>query len=185
MVPPGLAIDELPKIDYVVVSHDHYDSLDLNTIRTLRDRPGGRNTRFIVPLGLDRWFHDEGIDNVVTLDWWQSRQEGVLEFMAVPVQHWSKRSLFERNKTLWAGWIIRSNDFSFLFAGDSGYTPVFKEIGRKFGPFDLAAIPIGSVRAQMVYGTFPYDTGRSRTCPPRSGFEKIDRDSLGNLLTNR
>jgi L-ascorbate metabolism protein UlaG (beta-lactamase superfamily) len=78
------------------------------------------------------------------LDWWDEYAEGGLFFTAVPVQHWSKRSLFSRNDTLWAGWVIRSKDFRFLFVGDSGYTPHFKEIADRLGPFDLSAIPIGA-----------------------------------------
>ena len=99
---------------------------------------------FFVPLGLKDWFQDLGINRVVELDWWDQYEERELIITAVPVQHWSKRSPFSRNKTLWAGWVVQSKNFRFLFAGDSGYTPHFKEIGDKLGPFDLAAIPIGA-----------------------------------------
>lgn len=141
---PGLSFDDLPPIDIVLISHDHYDSLDEVTIKKLHKRQGGQQTTFFVPLGLKQWFECRGVTRVVEMDWWQHENEGPLEIISVPVQHWSKRSLFSRNKNLWAGWVIRSDDFSFLFAGDSGYTPHFKEIGRRLGPFDLAAIPIGA-----------------------------------------
>jgi L-ascorbate metabolism protein UlaG (beta-lactamase superfamily) len=144
VVPPGLVFEELPPIDIVVISHDHYDSLDEQTIKRLGQRPGGEKTRFYVPLGLKNWFTARGIDQVVEMDWWDRHQDGNLEIIAVPVQHWSKRSLFSRNKTLWAGWVINANAFRFFFVGDSGYTPQFKQIGKKLGPFDLAAIPIGA-----------------------------------------
>jgi len=144
VVPPGLAVENLPTIDIVVLSHDHYDSLDKQSIRKLYNRPGGSKTTFYVPLGLKKWFHHLGITQVVELDWWEEHTEGGMTVTAVPVQHWSKRNLFSRNTTLWAGWIIRTPHFSFFFSGDSGYTPYFKEIGKNFGPFDIAAIPIGA-----------------------------------------
>jgi len=144
VAPPGLAFENLPDIDMVVISHDHYDALDKPTILKLYQRKGGADTVFVVPLGFKSWFHDLGIRNVVELDWWEAHRQKGLTATAVPVQHWSKRSMFSRNKTLWAGWVVRSERFRFFFCGDSGYTPHFKEIGARMGPFDLAAIPIGA-----------------------------------------
>ncbi|MDY0042212.1 MAG: MBL fold metallo-hydrolase [Desulforhabdus sp.] len=144
VVEPGLSFADLPPIDIVLISHDHYDSLDEETVKKLRERPGGQLTTFYVPLGLKSWLQVRGVSRAVEMDWWQRQKDGPLEITAVPVQHWSKRSLFSRNKSLWAGWVVRSDDFSFFFCGDSGYTPHFKEIGRILGPFDLAAIPIGA-----------------------------------------
>jgi len=144
VVPPGLALKDLPPIDIVVISHDHYDSLDEQTIKKLRQRPGGEKTRFYVPLGFKKWLAARGVDQVIEMDWWDRQADGDLEIIAVPVQHWSKRSIFSRNKTLWAGWVIATEDFRFIFVGDTGYAPHFKEIGTKLGPFDLAAIPIGA-----------------------------------------
>jgi L-ascorbate metabolism protein UlaG (beta-lactamase superfamily) len=144
MVPPGIPLQALPPIHMVVISHDHYDSLDKKTIVKLRQREGGETTRFFVPLGLKSWFEDLGIERVTELDWWDRHEEGDLRVTAVPVQHWSKRGLSPRNKTLWAGWVIQANGFRFFFAGDTGYAPHFKEIGRKLGPFDLSAVPIGA-----------------------------------------
>lgn len=144
VVPPGVELDDLPFIDAIVLSHDHYDSLDKGTVRRLRDREGGERTRFFVPLGLKKWFEDLGVTNVTELDWWAGARFDDLEFICVPVHHWSQRAPFTRNSTLWAGWVIRSDNFRFFFGGDSGYTPHFKEIGDRLGPFDLAAIPIGA-----------------------------------------
>jgi L-ascorbate metabolism protein UlaG (beta-lactamase superfamily) len=144
VAPLGLALEDLPPIDIVVISHDHYDSLDEQTIKKLRQRPGGEKTRFYVPLGLKNWFAIRGVDKVVVMDWWDRHQDGNLEIIAVPVQHWSKRSIFSRNKTLWAGWVINADALRFIFIGDTGYTAHFKEIWEKLGPFDLAAIPIGA-----------------------------------------
>ena len=144
VAPLGLAFEDLPPIDIVVISHDHFDALDENTILKLRRRPGGEKTRFYVPLGLKSWFVIRDIDRVIEMDWWDRHSDGNFEITAVPVQHWSKRSMFSRNKTLWAGWVIKSDTFRFLFVGDTGYAPHFKAIGDKLGPFDLAAIPIGA-----------------------------------------
>ena len=144
LVEPGLSFESLPPIDIVVISHDHYDALDRHTIRRLKERKGGHKTTFFVPLGFGRWFEHRGIKRVVEMDWWDESVYEGLRITAVPVQHWSKRGFFGRNNTLWAGWAIQSTDFRFFFTGDSGYTPHFKEIGEKLGPFDLAAIPIGA-----------------------------------------
>lgn len=144
LVPPGIAFDQLPPIDVVVISHDHYDALDEQSIMRLYDRPGGKETRFFVPLGIKDWFQDREISNVIELDWWDRYPMSPLEIMAVPVQHWGKRGLFGRNENLWAGWVIMAPGFRFFFAGDTGYCPHFKKIGEKLGPFDLAAIPIGA-----------------------------------------
>lgn len=144
VVPPGIALEALPAIDLVVISHDHYDSLDAATIDRLLARPGGSDTTFVVPLRLGGWLRKRGARHVAEFDWWERRTIGGLEVVAVPVQHWSKRTLWGRNRTLWAGWVVRTPGFNFFFAGDSGYTPHFKEIGAALGPFDLAAIPIGA-----------------------------------------
>lgn len=144
VAPPGLALSELPPIDIVLLSHDHYDSLDVGSIRGLLEREGGEKTLFVVPSGLKRWFEELGAARVVELGWWETHMEDGWALTAVPVKHWSKRSLFSKNESLWAGWVVRSPRFNFFFAGDSGYTDRFKEIGRRLGPFDLAAIPIGA-----------------------------------------
>jgi L-ascorbate metabolism protein UlaG (beta-lactamase superfamily) len=143
-VPPGIALDDLPSIDLVVISHDHYDSLDVNTIRALRRRTGGDQTLFVVPLELADWFRDVGVENVRELDWWESTTLGQLTITATPAQHWSQRTPWGRNSTLWSGWVIAAPEFRVWFAGDSGYAPLFREIGEKLGPFDLALIPIGA-----------------------------------------
>ncbi|MBU0484654.1 MAG: MBL fold metallo-hydrolase [Proteobacteria bacterium] len=152
VMPPGLTLADLPAIDFVLISHDHYDALDQNSVLSLRARPDGDKTKFFVPLGLKKWFTNHEISNVVELDWWEQADEPEITITAVPVQHWSKRSLFTKNKTLWAGWAMNSSGFNFFFAGDSGYTPHFKEIGERLGPFDLAAIPIGAYSPQWFMG---------------------------------
>ena len=144
VAPLGLSLEDLPHIDIVVISHDHYDSLDEQTIMNLHQRPGGEKTTFFVPLGLKNWFKKRGVQEVVELDWWDRHQTDALEVIAVPVQHWGKRGFFGRNQNLWTGWVIIADGFRFFFLSDSGYCPHFKHIGQKLGPFDLAAIPIGA-----------------------------------------
>jgi L-ascorbate metabolism protein UlaG (beta-lactamase superfamily) len=137
------ALHELPHIDVVVVSHNHYDHLDFYSVAKLADQPGG-SPRFFVPLGLKDWFTRRGIEEVVELDWWESRAFKGLEVHFVPVQHWSKRTLTDENQTLWGGWVLRHPELAFFFAGDTGYSKDFADIRARFGGFDLAAIPIGA-----------------------------------------
>ena len=143
VVPPVPALEELPHIDAVVISHNHYDHLDQDTVAKLADQAGG-SPRFFVPLGLKDWFARRGIYEVEELDWWQSREFRGLKIDFVPVQHWSKRTLTDDNQTLWGGWVIRHPELSFFFAGDTGYSKDFADIRARFGGFDLAAIPIGA-----------------------------------------
>jgi L-ascorbate metabolism protein UlaG (beta-lactamase superfamily) len=110
----------------------------------LFERKGGDSTLFLVPLGMKKWFQKRGIGNVAELDWWEDHGLGTLRIIAVPMQHWSKRNPLIRNNRLWASWIVMSEDFRFYFGGDTGYSPHFREIGDKFGPFDLSAMPIGA-----------------------------------------
>jgi N-acyl-phosphatidylethanolamine-hydrolysing phospholipase D len=141
--PPGVALADLPEIHAVVISHNHYDHLDVDSVRQLHQRSGGR-LQFFVPLGLKPWFAELGIDKVTELDWWQNAELGGVRFTLTPLQHWSARSLFDRNRTLWGGWAITAPDLNIFFAGDTGYSSDFVEIGLRLGPFDLAALPIGA-----------------------------------------
>ena len=142
LVPPGVRFEDLPPIDAVLISHDHYDHLDLATVVRLArvHRP-----TFFVPLGLRPWFTALGIDRVVELDWWQSAPFGELQMTAVPAQHSSGRSLLldDQNARLWASWVVTTPDRRFFFAGDTGYHAGLAEIGRRLGPFDMVALPIG------------------------------------------
>lgn len=145
LVPPGLTFEELPRIDVVLISHNHYDHLDLNTVRRL-SRHGGNHhrPRFIVPLGIKAFLEQEGINNIVELDWWQQARFRNLTIHSVPAQHFSARTPFDKNQTLWSGYVVVHPEFRFYFAGDTGYSPDFKTIGARFGPLDLAALPIGA-----------------------------------------
>jgi L-ascorbate metabolism protein UlaG (beta-lactamase superfamily) len=144
VVPPGIDLKDLPHIDFVIISHDHYDSLDTQTMKQLYNRERGDETAFLVPLGLKRWFQRLGIHNVIERNWWEGYETEGLKIIATPMQHWGKRSPFSRNEHLWASWVVMSEDFHFYFGGDTGYSPHFREIGQKYGPFDLSMIPIGA-----------------------------------------
>lgn len=139
--PPGLAFEELPRIDVVVISHDHYDHLDLGTVKRLADT---HDPLFLVPLGLKAWFTDNGMTRVEELDWWQEHEYRGVRFVCVPAQHFSQRTLWDGNTRLWASWVALSRERRLYFGGDSGYFAGFKEAGQRLGPFDVAAIPIGA-----------------------------------------
>ncbi len=135
--------DQLPAIDLVVISHNHYDHLDRASVRALAQKVG----HWAVPAGLGQLVREEaGEDAMVTeFDWWQSHRAEGLEVTATPSQHWSGRGLTDRYKTLWASWLVRIDDFSLWFGGDTGYNAVqFAQIGQKFPNINLALIPIGA-----------------------------------------
>ncbi|XGC80011.1 MBL fold metallo-hydrolase [Bdellovibrio bacteriovorus] len=142
MVKVPLQMHELPPIDAVVVSHGHYDHLDLPTLKELAKRSS--QTLFLVPLGNAELLQGEGIKNVKELDWWDHVTVKGLTITFTPAQHWSARSLFDRNQTLWGGWHVRSGNLSFLYTGDTGYSKDFLDIAEKLGSVDIAFIPIGA-----------------------------------------
>jgi N-acyl-phosphatidylethanolamine-hydrolysing phospholipase D len=144
LVPPGMRFEDLPPIHAVVISHDHYDHLDVDTVTRL-DRTF--HPRFFVPLGLKAWMGDLGITNVVEMDWWESQTFRGLTFTCTPAQHSSGRTLRDQNLRLWSSWVVTGAGKRFFFAGDTGYTKSLAEIGKRLGPFDLAAIPIGGYSA--------------------------------------
>jgi N-acyl-phosphatidylethanolamine-hydrolysing phospholipase D len=145
MMPPGLALDDLPEIDLVLISHNHYDHLDEGSVVALYLRQPERPPRFYVPLGLKAWLAARDIHAVTELDWWENMADPAgLRLHAVPVQHFSSRGPFDRDATLWCGWVAEWPGFSLFFAGDSGYSKDFADIGRRFGGFDLSLIPIGA-----------------------------------------
>lgn len=137
------AVGRMGRIDVVLISHNHYDHLDATTVRNLARQEGG-SPRFLVPLGLDRWFREQGITNVQALDWWDSVELGGARFHFVPAHHWSGRGVLDRNRTLWGGWVVLHPALRFYFAGDTGWSQDFEAIARRFAPFDLAALPVGA-----------------------------------------
>lgn len=138
---PPLPLSGLPPIDIILISHDHYDHLDMKTIQFFKSK----STRFVVPLGVGTHLKKWGIsdERITELDWWEKTVENKIECIAAPAKHFSGRGLFDRNKTLWASWIIRDGNQTLYYSGDSGYGPHFEAIGEKYGPFDLAFIECG------------------------------------------
>ena len=136
---PMPAFEDLPRIDVVLITHDHYDHLDKDVIARLGDR-----SFYIVPLGIGRILGDIGITRRTELDWWDTHTFGGLTFTCTPAQHFSGRGMFDRNRTLWCGWLCRGTPGSLYVAGDTGYFPGFLQIGERYGPIDLACIPIGA-----------------------------------------
>ena len=133
---------QLPEVDAVLISHDHYDHLDYKVIRELRDKVN----RFYVPLSVGAHLEKWGIakDNITELNWWESADLGEIKLVFTPARHFSGRGLNNRFSTLWGSWIIKGADQSIFFGGDSGYFPGFKEIGERFGPFDLTFLECGA-----------------------------------------
>ena len=138
--PPVIKLKDLPYIDYVVISHDHYDHLDRDTIRYFKNK----KTHFFSPLGVGSHLMGWGISKkrITELDWWENTKRDGVTFTATPAQHFSGRGFFARNKTLWAGWVLKKGNKKIFFSGDSGFDSHFKEIGRKLGPFDLAFLDV-------------------------------------------
>ncbi len=140
---PFPALADLPSIDLVLLSHNHYDHLDAKTVRHLHAfHP---HVQWVVPLGLSRWFRKRGIERVCELGWWESKKVGDGVATAVPAQHFSGRGLWDQNKTFWNGYVFEKGDKRFYFTGDTGYNGIhFKEIGARWPFMDLSLIPIGT-----------------------------------------
>ena len=140
--PPGIPLDELPPIDFVLISHNHYDHLDLPTLRALAERRA--ETVFLVPLSNGALLRDAGVENVQELDWGETRSFGPATVQCLPSQHWSSRGLTDERRALWSSWSITGAERRVYFAGDTGLLPEFASIGAALGPFDLALLPIGA-----------------------------------------
>ncbi|WP_034944832.1 MBL fold metallo-hydrolase [Erwinia oleae] len=140
--PAALNIDDLPTLDCVLISHSHYDHLDAPTVKKiLRRFP---QVHFVVPLGLEPWFHRRGARHITQLDWWEATDVAGATIHAVPARHWSMRTPFDRNRSLWCGWTIKTELINFWFTGDSGYSEALLAIPQQLGPFTLAALPVGA-----------------------------------------
>jgi N-acyl-phosphatidylethanolamine-hydrolysing phospholipase D len=154
---PGIALRDLPHIDVVVISHNHYDHLDRASVKTLASQAGG-TPLFLVPLGLKSWLQRLGITHAVELDWWEAHVHAgagcpPVEFLLTPAQHWSSRTLNDRNRTLWGGWTAMGADFHWYFTGDTGYSRDFIDVRERLaarhtpergGGFDIALIAVGA-----------------------------------------
>jgi L-ascorbate metabolism protein UlaG (beta-lactamase superfamily) len=142
---PPISIADLPPIEAIILSHDHFDHLDYAAVLAL----AAKTSHFITPLGVGERLIGWGVPaaKVRQLDWWQSTHVNDVKLVATPARHFSGRSISDRDSTLWASWVIQHADLKLFFSGDSGYFDGFKKIGERFGPFDLAMIETGAYDA--------------------------------------
>lgn len=141
--PLPYAPEALPHIDIVLLSHNHYDHLDVPSLRQLMAQPGGAPL-FVVPQGVQNLLKDEGIGPVQVLGWWQHAELAGVEITGVPAHHWSARGMFDRHTTHWGGWVVRKGGRSAYYVGDTGYSADFRAIGERFPGLELALVPVGA-----------------------------------------
>ena len=139
---PPIALSELPKIDAVIISHDHYDHLDMASVQAL----AARGAQFVVPLGIGAHLERWGVPakQIDDLDWYEQKKLGRLQLTATPARHYSGRRGLDSDATLWASWVIAGDAHRVFFSGDTGYSAEFRRIGERFGPFDLTLIKAGA-----------------------------------------
>jgi L-ascorbate metabolism protein UlaG (beta-lactamase superfamily) len=146
---PGIRFEDLPPIDLILLSHNHYDHLDTRTLLRLQRRDA---CTVFCPLGVARRVYRLGFRSLVEMDWWQQQQFRDVTVHCVPAQHFSARTPFDRNRTLWCGFQIEALEGGVLFAGDTGMGPHFAEIASRFAPPSLALLPIGAYRPRWFMG---------------------------------
>tara|TARA_B100000767_G_scaffold216535_1_gene204096 strand:- start:925 stop:1857 length:933 start_codon:yes stop_codon:yes gene_type:complete len=144
LIPPALSIAQLPSIDAVIISHNHYDHLDLPSLKTLQAI--NPNMLILVPQGDKALLDSQGLVNVSQFRWWQTTKVNQTEFTFTPVQHWSGRWVTGRNTSLWGGWFLKSPNLSLYHAGDTGYSKDFITTQERMGTPDFAFIPIGAYK---------------------------------------
>ena len=138
---PTVSLDELGRVDLVIISHNHYDHLDISTLDSLKKL---YNPKILFPLGDEELMADAQLNNSRAMDWWQTEKLGPLTITFTPARHWSARGIFDRFASLWGSYRIDGGPKSLYFAGDTGYGPHFKQIREKMGPVDIAFLPIGA-----------------------------------------
>jgi L-ascorbate metabolism protein UlaG (beta-lactamase superfamily) len=143
LAPLPLTVAQLPDIDIVLISHNHYDHMDIASLHALEEKGQGW-TKFLVPLGNKAYLEGKDILQVQEFDWWDKVTFKEVEFTFTPSQHWSRRGIFDTNKTLWGGWHVQSKGRKFLYTGDTGYSPDFRDIYQRLGAVDLLMVPLGS-----------------------------------------
>jgi L-ascorbate metabolism protein UlaG (beta-lactamase superfamily) len=146
---PGIRFEDLPQIDAILLSHNHYDHLDAPTLRRFAAE---HKPKVFCPLGVAPLVRGCGLSDVQELDWWQSTTWRGRKIDCVQAQHFSARTPFDRNRTLWCGWVVEAERGNLYFAGDTGFGPFFEEVGRRFAPIRLALLPIGAYEPEWFMG---------------------------------
>ena len=144
---PGMKLEELPPVDAVLLSHDHYDHLDSRSVRALARREP--DATWFAPLGHQGWLARRGVRRVVEMDWWEEASHAgptgaVAGIRCLPVRHWTKRRMLDARRRLWSAWRVEAGGRRLYFGGDSGYAPCFAETSAREAPFDIALLPIGA-----------------------------------------
>ena len=153
-IEPALKLNEIPKTDLFLLTHNHYDHQDMSTIR----RYPYKNSKVLVPLKLGRYFTNYRFKDVNEMDWYDEIKVNDLKITMLPAVHWSKRSLTDTNKTLWGNFLIEYDGKKILFACDTGYGNIYKELGEKYGPIDLTMINIGAYDFRPMFDRSIYHT---------------------------
>lgn len=157
-IPPAISIENLPEIDLIVISHNHYDHLDLHALREIQNMYPLVN--IFVPNGDQSLLKSNGLKNIKEFEWWENQSIFNFSVTFVPTKHWSARGLFDRNKSLWGGWAIKSKSKTVLHIGDTAYADYFKEYPIKLGQIDITFMPIGSYYPRDIeaeYHVDPYE----------------------------
>ena len=153
-VESAIRLNEIPETDLFLLTHNHYDHLDYSTVRNFPHK----KSKVLVPLKLSKYFTRNGFKNVNELDWYDDIKVNDLKITLLPAVHWSKRSLNDTNKTLWGNFLIEYKDKKILFACDTGYGNIYKELGEKYGPIDLTFINIGAYDFRPMFEKSVYHT---------------------------
>jgi L-ascorbate metabolism protein UlaG (beta-lactamase superfamily) len=172
LIPPAIPIDKLPKIDVITVSHNHYDHLDLRSLKKIYK--ANPNAIFLVPKGDKRRLERRGIENVKEFLWWEEIEINGSKFTFTPVQHWSARGIADRNKSLWGGWFMELKTESIYHAGDTGYSDDFIETKKRLGSPSLSLIPVGAYAPRWFMKT-------NHVNPPEAIQVALDLESKRNF----
>ena len=172
LIPPAIPIDKLPKIDVITVSHNHYDHLDLRSLKKIYK--ANPNAIFLVPKGDKRRLERRGIENVIEFLWWEEIEIKGSKFIFTPVQHWSARGIADRNKSLWGGWFMNLKTETIYHAGDTGYSKDFIETKKRLGSPSISLIPVGAYAPRWFMKT-------NHVNPPEAIQIAIDLESERNF----